>query len=132
MQSVRSSERGVFGDADNFEIEGDGPLGIVFRKSGNGIAIRSVMRDTVASESHGILDGMLLLAVEDRETAEMGFDATIEMMCAHALAPRPRPLPRPLHPCLVSADKNHFAIAVTEFGRNATASRFGCSRRTAP
>jgi len=94
LQSVRSSERGVFGDADNFEIEGDGPLGIVFRKSGDGIAIRSVMRDTVASESHGILDGMLLLAVEDRETAKMGYNATIEMMCAHAHALRSSsPLP---------------------------------------
>jgi hypothetical protein len=105
LQSVRSSERGVFGDADNFEIEGDGPLGIVFRESGSGVAIRSVVRDTVAAESQGLLDGMLLLAVEDRDTAGMGYDATIELMCAPCpCAASSSLLSCPPHPRLVSAD----------------------------
>eukprot|EP01044_Picomonas_judraskeda_P023372 COSAG03_NODE_6109_length_1115_cov_6.778543_1_plen_99_part_00 len=64
LRRMRSSDYGVFGDAAEFEIEGDGPLGIVFRKSGEGIAIRSVVRETVAAETQGLLDGMLLLAVE--------------------------------------------------------------------
>lgn len=44
LRASLSSEHGVFGEAVDVEIEGDGPLGIVFRKSGEGVAIRSVVR----------------------------------------------------------------------------------------
>ena len=85
LRRMRSSDYGVFGDAAEFEIEGDGPLGIVFRKSGEGIAIRSAVRETVAAETQGLLDGMLLLAVEGQATAKLGYDATMDLMCARAL-----------------------------------------------
>ena len=77
---TRSSERGVFGSAENFEIEGDGPLGIIFRESGDGIAIRSVVRETAAAESQGLLDGMLLLEVESRDASQLGYAATMSLM----------------------------------------------------
>lgn len=89
MRASISSELGAFGEAADFEIEGDGPLGIVFRQSGEGIAIRSVVRETAAAEMQGLLDGMLLLEVEGRNAAQMGYAAAMKLMCARArsLAP---------------------------------------------
>ena len=64
----------------DFEIEGDGPLGIIFRESGDGIAIRSVVRETAAAESQGLLDGMLLIEVESRDASQLGYAATMSLM----------------------------------------------------
>ena len=84
LRRLRSSDHGAFGDVVEFEIEGDGPLGIIFRKSGESIAIRSVVRKTVAAEVLGLLDGMLLLTVEGQDAAKLGYEAAMDLLCVRA------------------------------------------------
>jgi hypothetical protein len=73
-----------FGDTENFEIEGDGPLGIVFREcAGGNICIRSVEKGTAAAETPDLLDGMVLVGVDGRATQALGYDAAMQMMCVH-------------------------------------------------
>ena len=96
LQAARSPERQQFGEAEDFEIEGDGPLGVRFRECrGGSICIRSVASGTAGAETTGLLDGMILLAVEGRSAPGMGYAAAMAMMCACAafLYTRPR---RPL------------------------------------
>lgn len=88
LRSSISAERGTFGDAENFEIEGDGPLGITFRAQDDGsIVIRQVVRETAAAETHGLLDGMQLLCVEGEDAPAMGYHHAMHLMCVHPPAP---------------------------------------------
>lgn len=48
-------------------FEGDGPLGIVFGKHKNNIVIKNILSNSVASETYGLYNSMILIDIDNKD-----------------------------------------------------------------